>query len=180
MGEPVRVPVRVIHPATPADWQTPPAIAAAPAELVARAVPPERVDWHDRALRLQAEMENFRKRQQRLAEEQMQSERVRLLAAFLPVVDDLDRALATEAHSDDPLREGIELTRRRARAILEQEGVQEIEAMGQAFNPLTHEAVATVPASDHTAGPGMVARVMESGYLMGSRLLRPARVTVAV
>ena len=67
-------------------------------------------EWRDRALRLQAEMDNFRKRQQRLAQDQVENERQRLLGAFLRVVDDLERALDAPAPQGEELRRGVELT----------------------------------------------------------------------
>ena len=135
--------------------------------------------WRDRALRLQAEMENFRKRQQRLGEERIFSDRERLLRAFLGVADDLERALQTDGTDAESLRKGVELTHRSLMRILDREGAQPIEAAGQPFDPARHEAVGTVPYRYARVEPDTVVKVVEAGYHLGDRLLRPARVIVA-
>jgi molecular chaperone GrpE len=167
---------------------------------------PDRQDelrmWRDRALRLQADMGNYRKRQQRLAQAEIQSERERLLGNFLQVVDDLERALAAKSaagqgpyagdHGDGRLRSdadllspadlyrGVELTHRSAQQLLQKEGVESIEARNQPFDPNWHEAVATVPRNGHQVDPGTVIQVLQPGYRLGDGLLRPAKVVVAL
>ena len=136
--------------------------------------------WRERTIRLQADMENYRKRQRRLAQDQIEDERRRLLGAFLPVIDDLERALATPRGSEAALRQGVELTHRAAQQLLQREGVEKIEPRGQAFDPNWHEAVATVPRDGRGVGPDTVVEVVGPGYRLGDRLLRPARVIVAV
>lgn len=136
-------------------------------------------EWRDLALRLQAEMDNYRKRQRRLAQEQIQAERQRLLGSFLPIVDDLERALAAP-DGGDGLRRGVELTHRAAMHLLRKEGVEPIEAENQEFDPNWHEAVATVDANGSDANHRTVVRVIEPGYRLGDRLLRPAKVVVEV
>lgn len=135
--------------------------------------------WRDRALRLQAEMENFRKRQQRLAEERTAADRERLLRAFLGVADDLERALQTDGTDAESLRKGVGLTYRSLMRILDREGAEPIEAAGQPFDPAWHEAVGTVPYQYAGVEPDTVVQVVEAGYRLGDRLLRPARVIVA-
>lgn len=180
--------------------------AGAPAVPDPKTVAPDSQEeaqaWRDRALRLQAEMDNYRKRQQRLAQTEIQSERERLLASFLQIVDDLDRALAAQAAADKaPYREhhgasnlsagagwpsridlvrGVELTHRSALQLLQKEGVEPIEARNQPFDPNWHEAVTTVPRNGHQVDPGTVIQVLERGYRLGDRLLRPAKVVVAI
>jgi len=157
--------------------------AAPAAEELATAVrdqSEEVEEWRDRALRLQAEMDNYRKRQQRCAQDQIEAERHRLLGGFLRVVDDLERALAAPVASTAGLREGIELTHRAAMQLLQQEGVERIEAKNRAFDPNWHEAVATVGHNGNQAGTCTVVEVVEPGYRLGERLLRPAKVVVAV
>ncbi len=145
---------------------------------------PEKQDesevWRDRTLRLQAEMDNYRKRQQRLAQDQIEGERQRLLTAFLRVVDDLERALAAATGDTEGLRQGVELTHRAALQLLGKEGVEQIQAMGQSFDPEWHEAIATVGRNGSQVGPDTVVQVMEPGYRLGDRLLRPAKVIVAL
>lgn len=150
-------------------------------------------------MRLQAEMENYRKRQQRLAQMEVQAERERLLAAFLPIVDDLERALAASHHghrgagpsqahlpsrahlpSQAGLLHGVELTHRAALQLLQKEGVEPVESENQPFDPNWHEAVTTVPRNGHQADPGTVIKVLEPGYRLGDHLLRPAKVVVAM
>jgi molecular chaperone GrpE len=138
------------------------------------------VDWKDLALRLQADMDNYRKRQQRLAQDQIDAERQRLLRALLQVADDLERALAAPAGDVRGLKEGVQLTLRTVMQRLQQEGVERIEAQGQRFDPSWHEAVSAVPHDGSGAAPGTVVKVLEPGYRLGDRLLRPARVIVAV
>jgi molecular chaperone GrpE len=138
--------------------------------------------WRDRALRYQAEMDNFRKRQRRLADERVSADRERLLRAFLRVGDDLERALRADGADADDLREGIALTRQTLARLLENEGVEPIKAEGQLFDPTYHEAVGTVSAEGNGPSPvkpDTVAEVVEAGYRLGERLLRPARVIVA-
>ena len=135
--------------------------------------------WRDRALRLQAEIENFRKRQRRLAEERIEADRARLLRKFLMIADDLERALRAKEDSNGALREGVEVTHRSLKQLLRQEGVERIEAEGRAFDPIWHEAVGTVPHQDVGVSRDTVVNVTQSGYRLDGRLLRPARVIVA-
>jgi len=148
-------------------------------------------EWRDRALRLQADMENYRKRQQRFAQDQIGHERSRLLNGFLGIVDDLERALATPDGDDglphgvglrhgDGLRRGVELTHRAAMQLLQKEGAVAISAEHQPFDPNWHEAVATIPRNGGEVAPGTVVQVIEPGYRIEDRLLRPAKVVVAV
>jgi molecular chaperone GrpE len=141
-------------------------------------------EWRDRALRLQAEMENYRKRQQRNAQNQIQQERARILNAFLGIVDDLERALAAPDGDDalpygEGLRRGVELTHRAAMQLLRKEGAVAIVAEQQPFDPNWHEAVAAVPPNGSQVAPGTVVQVVEPGYRLDDQLLRPAKVVVA-
>jgi molecular chaperone GrpE len=153
---------------------------AAAEVLLAGSMPDEVQEWRDRALRLQAEMDNYRKRQQRLAQDQIGAERERMLKGFLRVVDNLERALEAPVGDGEGLRHGIELTHRTAVQFLEGEGVERIEAEDRAFDPDWHEAVATVSHNGSNAARNSVVRVLEPGYRLEGRLLRPARVIVAV
>lgn len=144
------------------------------------AEPIPETDWRERALRLQAEMENYRKRQRRLAQEQIDSESQRLLRAFLPVVDNLERALSAPAGDTEALREGVKLTHRAALQLLGREGVKPIRPDNRAFDPNWHEAVATVGHSGAGAVPNTVVQTTEPGYRLEDKLLRPAKVVVAV
>ena len=156
--------------------------------------------WRDRALRLQAEMENFRKRQQWLTGERIAEERERLLRSFLHVADDLERALrADQADPPESLRQGVRLTRQGLMHLLKQEEgartliarpwtlivrPEPIMAQGRPFDPAWHEAVGAVSSGDGVQ-PETVVEVVQKGYRLGDRmsairrLLRPARVIVA-
>jgi molecular chaperone GrpE len=133
--------------------------------------------WRDRAQRLQAEMENFRKRQQRLADERVAADRERLLQAFLSVSDDLERALNAGGTDAESLR--VNITYQTLMQLLDREGLDLIQAEGHPFDPTWHEAVGTIPHQYANAGPDTVAEVVQSGYRLGDRLLRPAHVIVA-
>ena len=136
------------------------------------------LDWQSLALRLQADMDNYRKRQVRRADDAVAVERERLLRLMLPVADNLTRALNQDGQVDEVLRQGVELTHRELMRLLEAEGVTRLEAVGQTFTPELHEAVATVMTEAEAAGT--VVEEVESGYKLGERLLRPARVVVSV
>lgn len=122
-------------------------------------------EWQDRALRLQAEMENYRKRQQRLAQEQVRSEQAHLLVDILALADNLERTLDA-AEKDSPLRDGVALTHSELLRVLQKYGVERINTEGETFDPAWHEAVGVVSEA-------------QAGYRRDGRLLRPARVIVA-
>ncbi len=136
--------------------------------------------WRDRALRLEAEMDNFRKRQRRLADDQIAAERERLLRSFLSVTDDLARALGAGDTDVPGIRQGVELTYQNMMRLLKREGVEEVAAEGEPFDPAWHEATGTVPCQAVGLEPDTVAQVVRSGYRLDGRLLRPAQVIVAV
>ncbi len=131
------------------------------------------VDYKDLYLRAMAENANFRRRTEERALEQVEGERCRLLRGFLEFADNLERALE---HIDEPgLREGIRLTYEGLNRFLEKEGVEEVAAHGQQFNPELHEAVAT---REGTGQEDQVVEQVQRGYCYHGRLLRPARVVV--
>lgn len=133
-------------------------------------------EWQLLAQRLQADMDNFRKRQIRRADEAILAERERLLQRILPVVDNLARALDQADSEDEALRKGVELTYRELMRLLESEGVTPIETVGNPFTPDLHEAVATIKTD---AQPGTIVEELTKGFKIGDKLLRPARVVVA-
>ena len=138
----------------------------------------EAVDWRDMALRLRAEMDNYRKRQQRLAEEQIAAERKRLLAAFLAVPDNLER-IVTHLQPDDPHHQSIKVAYDEFLRLLRLEGVEALAAVGKPFDPLRHDAVAMVPAEEGQREEMLVIDEEQKGYRLGEQILRPARVVVA-
>ena len=180
-----RIPVRVVEDPYVSSSQ-----AEQPTEINEVAEPPSSVsdeiatptmgelDWQSLALRLQADMDNYRKRQARRADDAIAVERERLLRLMLPIADNLTRALDQDGQGDEVLKRGVELTYRELIRVLEAEGVTRIEAVGQSFTPELHEAVATV-MSDEVKTAGAIVEEVESGYKLGEKLLRPARVVVA-
>jgi molecular chaperone GrpE len=137
----------------------------------------EQLDWQNLALQLRADMDNYRKRQIRRADESIAAERERLLRLMLPVVDNLIRALQHNGERDESLHQGVELTYRELMRTLEAEGVTLLETVGQPFDPDLHEALATAPTDERESG--IVLEEVETGYKLGDKLLRPARVIVA-
>jgi molecular chaperone GrpE len=127
--------------------------------------------------RLAADFDNFRKRTAREQAAQAQRAHERLVQELLPVLDDLERAVdAAEEHDEAKLVDGVRLVQQALRQALEREGLAEIEADGK-FDPYVHEALLAQPAED--AEQGDVLQVLQRGYRLGDRVLRPARVIVA-
>jgi molecular chaperone GrpE len=138
---------------------------------------PEVVPEDDRLLRLAADFDNYKKRAARERAEYVALANERLLKELLPVLDDLERALvAAEQHEEAQLEEGVALVHKALRSLLERNGVSEIPADGK-FDPHVHEALLTQPAEDKEQGD--VVDVLQKGYKLGDRVVRPARVIVA-
>lgn len=123
-----------------------------------------------------ADYDNYRKRVQRDLDAMVASRRRMLLERFLPVLDNLERALESNAEGDK-LRGGIEQTLRGFEAVLGGEGVKSIEVKGKPFDPRVAEAIETTDAAD--VPEDTVVEVSEKGYSLGDELLRPAKVIVA-
>jgi molecular chaperone GrpE len=142
----------------------------------ARAKEAEYLDGWQRA---RAELANARKRFQREQEQAYASARADLLTRLLPIVDDFARAFQTlpDNPSSAAWTEGIELIYRKFLLLLEQEGVEPIEAAGQAFDPFLHQAVTHEPSADVL--DGHVIAEMQKGYRVGDRVLRPSVVRVS-
>jgi molecular chaperone GrpE len=138
----------------------------------------EEVDWCDRALRMQAEMDNYRKRQRRIAREEANQEVDRLLLGVLSIADNLDRALAS-ADRGSSLYQGISVTRDEVTQLLRRHGVERVENGDHSFDPEWHEAVGVVSADKVGAESGEIVRVMQPGYRRDEHLFRPAQVIVA-
>lgn len=145
-------------------------------DVTARPAAANETDWQAVAQRLQADMENYRKRQARRADDAIAAERERLLQLVLPVADNLARALDHDGRQEEPLRQGVELIHRELMRLLETEGVTRLQTVGQPFDPTLHEAVATLPVDTE---PDTIVKEIEPGYKLGDKLLRPARVVVA-
>ena len=141
------------------------------------------VDWQTVALRLQADAQAYRQRQALRDAQRLAEERERLLLPFLEVVDNLERTLDAVAQAktpqDAPLYQGLEVTYRGMRNLLEREGVTAIDAVGAPFDPILHEAVAARPGTAAQNHESVVVEEVRRGYRQGERVLRPARVIVA-
>jgi molecular chaperone GrpE len=126
--------------------------------------------------RLAAEFDNYRKRAVRDQESLVARAAERLVKELLPVLDDLERALvAADEHQEAKLEDGVRLVHRSLADALRREGLEEIPTEG-AFDPHVHEALLSQPSE---AEEGTVIEVLQKGYLLGDRVLRPARVVVA-
>jgi molecular chaperone GrpE len=136
----------------------------------------ERDEYLDALQRLKAEFDNYRKRTVRDQEALVARASERLVSALLPVLDDLGRALeAAESHEEAKLEEGVRLVQRALADALAREGLLEIATDGK-FDPNVHEALLAQPSDGE---PGAVLDVVQKGYKLGDRVLRPARVIVA-
>ena len=137
----------------------------------------EQVVEDDRLLRLAADFDNYKKRAARERAEYVALANERLLKELLPILDDLERALnAAEEHEEAQLEEGVRLVHRSLASLLERQGVKEIATDGK-FDPHVHEALLAQPAEDREQGD--VLDVIQKGYTLGDRVVRPARVIVA-
>jgi len=154
-------------PETPETPQEPDVLAA---------VTKERDDYLDALQRLKAEFDNYRKRVARDQQELAARAHERLVKELVPVLDDLERALeAASEHEEAKLEEGVRLVHRSLAALLAREGLSEVETNGR-FDPHTQEALLSQPSD---AEEGSVIQVVQKGYKLGNRVLRPARVVVS-
>jgi molecular chaperone GrpE len=136
----------------------------------------ERDEYLDALQRLKAEFDNYRKRAARDQESFAARASEALVKELLPVMDDLERALgAAEQHEEAKLEEGVRLVNQALAQVLRKHGLEEIETNGR-FDPHVHEALLTQPSE---AEEGSVIDVLQKGYRLGDRVLRPARVVVA-
>lgn len=145
--------------------------------------PEEAKKYQDLYLRGAAEMENMRRRFQKEREEQARYAGDRIVRGLLPVMDNLEMALSY-VKGDAPaevqsLAEGVRMTLKGLQGVLADNGVKAVEAeRGQQFDPNFHEALGQVPESE--IAPGTISQPVQRGYIMNDRLMRPAKVMVAV
>jgi molecular chaperone GrpE len=126
--------------------------------------------------RVAADFENYRKRVARDQESLVARAHERLVKELLPVLDDLERALAAaEEHEEATLEEGVRLVHRELESALRREGLAEIETNGH-FDPHVHEALLSQPSDQDE---GAILEVAQKGYRLGDRVVRPARVVIA-
>lgn len=146
--------------------------SAAELELLRR----EREEYLDALRRLKAEFDNYRKRVAREQADLNARAAERLVKQLLPLQDDLERALqAAVEHGEGQLEDGVRLVRRALGDLLAREGLVEVPTEGQ-FDPHTQEALLSQPSE---APEGSVIQVLQKGYFLGDRVLRPARVVVS-
>ncbi len=140
-------------------------------------------DAKEDQLRVQAEMQNLRRRAERDVESAHKFGLEKLINGLLPVLDNLDRAIGAvpEESADNEgvkaLLEGVELTRKTATDVLTRFSVEVLEPFGEPFDPQFHEAMTMVPSA--TAEPNSVVDVLQKGYTLNGRLLRAAMVVIA-
>jgi molecular chaperone GrpE len=131
----------------------------------------------DRTLRTLADFKNFRRRIEREGNKFAEEGERRILVPLLDIIDDMDKALKWAGDEDQPVVQGLNLTRQKLLALLESHGVVPFESVGKQFNHDLHEAVAL--AEDEGTDPGTVVDELRRGYLWNNELLRPAQVRVA-
>jgi molecular chaperone GrpE len=137
-------------------------------------------DTYDRLLRISAEFENYKKRITRETDDFKRYANESLVSALLPIVDNLERAICACGENDsdqDPLLEGVCLTHTEILKVLEKFSVTPVDAVGLPFDPNYHEAVMQEPSEDHP--DNTVVKELQKGYLMHTRLIRPAMVVVS-
>lgn len=133
----------------------------------------------DQMLRLRADFENTKKRLEREKQEAIRFANERLLIEVLPIMDNLDRAMASLAEGHDPekVKDGLKIAQGELHDVLEEHGVQVVKSVGEMFDPKFHEAVAV--ADDKNVKDGVIVEEIQRGYLLNGRLLRPSRVKIA-
>lgn len=139
----------------------------------------ERDQYLDLALRTKAEFENYQKRNQREREQERKYWYTPLALDLLPILDNLDRALAAARQAGDSssLVQGVAMVQSQFLETLKRHGITQIDAAGKPFDPNLHQAVMQQPSAD--VEPGAVVRVLEQGFMNHDRVLRPAKVIVS-
>jgi len=133
-------------------------------------------EHHDAWLRAKAEADNARRRAQEDVSKAHKYAVESFAAELLPVKDALEAALATENASPEALRSGVELTLRQLSAVFDKSHLKEINPLGEKFDPHRHQAISMLPSDKE---PNTVINVLQKGYLLHDRVVRPALVTVA-
>ncbi|HJP97020.1 MAG TPA: nucleotide exchange factor GrpE [Rhodanobacteraceae bacterium] len=164
----------------PADRQSRPADAPDELETLGRQLAEAETSlagMRDTLLRERADLENQRKRMQRDLELSVKFANEKLLRDLLPVYDGLESGLAVQTADVASMREGLGLTLKSLLKIAESNGLEQVDPVGQPLDPELHHAVSMVQAPGQA--PGTVVGVMQKGYVLNGRLLRPALVSVA-
>lgn len=135
---------------------------------------------YNKFLRMQAEFDNYKKRTAREKEELYITSLEKVMKELLPIVDNMERALASFRSSglESSYADGVDMIQKQLFSVLEKNGLKEIEAEGQEFDPNIHHAVMQVEGSEEEENK--VKTVLQKGYYLGSRVIRPAMVQVVV
>jgi molecular chaperone GrpE len=152
---------------------------AAAAEVATPNTGPDAAELEDRWRRALADLDNLRKRYARELARERTAERDLVTAAFLPVLDTVDRALEHAEADPRSIVDGVRTLREQAMAVLSGLGYQREDAVAVPFDPARHEVVGVVETDESQAAPGSVVAVLRPGYGAADRQLRPAAVTVA-
>ena len=133
-------------------------------------------EYLDLAQRKQAEFANYRRRTEGVRKEAFDDGRRDAVGSLLPIIDNIERALAAAGEEESPLKSGVEMVLRQTRDALTKMGVEEIDPMGQPFDAELHNAV--MQGSEDEGEPGTVCLVLQKGYKLGERVIRHAMVKV--
>jgi molecular chaperone GrpE len=166
------------EPATAPAAESPAAQPEAPAtiEEQLRAAELKAAEHHDAWLRAKAEAENVRKRAQEDVAKAHKFGVERFATDLLAVKDSLEAALAAESANVENMRGGVELTLRQLESVFEKQQLREINPVGEKFDPHRHQAISALPSDKE---PNTVINVLQKGYSLSDRVIRPALVTVA-
>jgi molecular chaperone GrpE len=134
---------------------------------------------HNRYLRAQADFDNFRRRTLKEKEELAQYASLKLVGQLLPVMDNFQRALQTggEGAESESFAKGVDMIYRQLSQVLEAEGLKPMESVGQPFDPELHQAIMQVESEEHE--DGIIVEVIQPGYVMKDKVIRPAMVKVS-
>jgi molecular chaperone GrpE len=137
-------------------------------------------ELNEKYLRLYAEFDNFRRRTQKEKADLIKYGGEETILSILPIVDDMERALAHHKDAKDhkPLQEGLDLILQKTKKILTSKGVEPMEPKGETFDPELHDAITNIPATSEDM-KGKVAEVVEKGYTLNGKVIRHAKVVVA-
>ncbi len=175
-----RYEVPTINPAPPSsatDTQNPPASVADAASADPAILQRELAAQKEAYLRLAADFDNFQKRTRRDADQQATAEKDAFIRDLLPILDNLERALASEQSiSSEPLHQGVTMTLQQVGQLLHRHGIEAVEDVGRPFDPYRHDAVSV--RHDPSQPDHIVLEVTQRGYCRGDKVFRPAKVIV--
>jgi molecular chaperone GrpE len=165
------------HPSPATDSQNAPASVGDSASADPAILQKELAAQKDDYLRLAADFDNFKKRTRRDSERQAAAEKESFIRDLLPVLDNLERALASEQSiSSEQLQQGVEMTLQQLGQLLQRHGIEAVEDVGRPFDPHRHEAVSL--RHDRSQPDHIVLEVIQRGYCRGDKVFRPAKVIV--